>query len=361
MLERRRIALMGLGGLSLIAALAGGLGRLGWLLPPRAGSLASDHGPLMITGFLGTVISLERAVALKETWSYAAPLLAGVGALSLLAGLPPHAAQTLSALSGVLLVAVFVSLARQHPALHFGVMALAASLWVAGTALWSLGFPLYRVAPWWIGFLVLTIAGERLELSRLLPMSPWGRMAFLLGAAVFLSGLLLGLGSFAAGVRVGGAGLLGLALWLLTHDIAWRTLRRPGAPRFMAICLVSGHIWLGVTGALWLALAHGFVAGPYYDAMLHAVFMGFVFSMIFGHALIILPAVLGVTLPFRRAFYAHLGLLHLSLLLRVGGDLAGWTVGRQWGGLGNAAAILLFMANSAVAVVAGREGSRGFH
>jgi hypothetical protein len=61
-----------------------------------------------------------------------------------------------------------------------------------------------------------------------------------------------------------------------------------------------------------------------------------------GHALIILPSVLGVVLPFPRVFYAHRALLHLSLLLRVGGDLTGWTRGQQWGGLGNAVAILLF-------------------
>src|SRR5574342_899549 len=236
-------------------------------------------------------------------------------------------------------------------------MTLAALLWVAGTALWQLGFPIYRVTPWWAGFLVLTIAGERLELSRLLPVSSWDRTQFLLATAVFVSGLVLSLGPFVTGIRFSGAGLLGLAFWLLRHDIAWQTLRRPAGPRFMALCLISGHIWLAVAGALWLAFAQGFAAGPYYDAMLHAVFLGFVFSMIFGHALIILPAVLGVALPFRRAFYAHWGLLHLSLLFRVAGDLATWPAGQQWGGLGNAAAILLFIANSALAIATGRQGS----
>jgi hypothetical protein len=353
--------LLALGGLSLLAGLWGGLIRLGWPLPPLAAPLAPGHGPLMVAGFLGTVISLERAVALKQRWTYGAPFLAGVGALSALTKLPAHVPHALVAASGILLVAVFVHLALRHPALHLWVMALAAVLWVAGTALWHLGFAFYRVVPWWAGFLVLTIAGERLELSRLLPASPWGRREFLLGAALLVSGLVVGLDPFAAGVRLSGAGLLGLAFWLLRHDIAWQTLRRPGRPRFMAICLLSGHIWLGVAGILWLTLARGFAAGPYYDAMLHAVFLGFVFSMIFGHALIILPSVLGVALPFRRVFYIHWALLHLSLLLRVGGDLAGWTSAQQWGGLGNAVAVLLFLANSALAVAAGRERPRESH
>jgi hypothetical protein len=237
-------------------------------------------------------------------------------------------------------------------------MTLAAVLWVAGTVLWHLGFPFYRVVPWWAGFLVLTIAGERLELSRVLRVSSWARAEFLLWIALFVFGLVVGLGSFTAGVWLGGAGLLGLAGWLLRHEIAWRTLRRPGGPRFMGICLLSGHLWLAVAGALWMAYAHGFAAGPYYDAMLHAVFLGFVFSMIFGHALIILPSVLGVALPFRRVFYAHWALLHGSLLLRVVGDLAVWTPGQRWGGLGNAVAIVLFLISSAVAASVGQEGRR---
>jgi branched-subunit amino acid permease len=87
-------------------------------------------------------------------------------------------------------------------------------------------------------------------------------------------------------------------------------------------------------------------AGRPYDALLHALFVGFIFSMIFGHAPIIVPAVMGIHIAYRPAFYAHLGLLHVSLTLRVFGDLALWLPGRQWGGLLNALAILLFLANT---------------
>jgi hypothetical protein len=81
--------------------------------------------------------------------------------------------------------------------------------------------------------------------------------------------------------------------------------------------------------------------------MLHAIFVGFVLSMIFGHAPIVFPAVLWVPLAYHRTFYVPLVLLHLSLLLRVGSDLTGWWAGRQWGGLLNAVAILLFLVNTA--------------
>jgi hypothetical protein len=69
-------------------------------------------------------------------------------------------------------------------------------------------------------------------------------------------------------------------------------------------------------------------------------------SMIFGHAPIIFPAILGKPMAFRPAFYAHLVLLHLTLALRVFGDLTDWMPGREWGGLLNAIVILMFMGNS---------------
>ena len=89
--------------------------------------------------------------------------------------------------------------------------------------------------------------------------------------------------------------------------------------------------------------------------MLHSIFLGFVFSMIFGHAPIILPSVLGVALPFRRAFYAHWALLHLSVLARVGGDLGLPMLAPAWSGLANVLAIVLFLVNSARAVRLGPE------
>jgi len=73
--------------------------------------------------------------------------------------------------------------------------------------------------------------------------------------------------------------------------------------------------------------------------------------MIFGHALIVFPAILGRAMPFRSAFYAHLALLHASVIVRLIGDLAEnlgrW---RPWGGALNAVAIGVFAVNSAVAI-----------
>jgi hypothetical protein len=79
-------------------------------------------------------------------------------------------------------------------------------------------------------------------------------------------------------------------------------------------------------------------------------------SMIFAHAPVILPAVLRVRVPYRARFYAHLALLHASLVLRlVGGDLSADVRLWQWGGVLNELALLLFLVSTAASVATGRR------
>jgi hypothetical protein len=232
-------------------------------------------------------------------------------------------------------------------------MATGALCWLMGQTLWLAGWPIHRVVFWWIGFLVLTIAGERLEMTRLLPLGATPRAAFVAAAVTFVAGLAWISVAPDAGVRLAGASLIGLAVWLGVFDIARRTIRQSGLTRFIAVALLSGYAWLGAAGAL--ALGSGATsAGAQYDALLHAIFLGFVFSMIFGHAPIIFPAVLGVRVAYRPAFYAHLVLLHASLVLRVAGDLVPWPEARAWGGLLNGVAIVAFLANTAYGTLAPR-------
>lgn len=109
--------------------------------------------------------------------------------------------------------------------------------------------------------------------------------------------------------------------------------------------MLSGYAWLGVSGLLWLIFGAQ-SAGLIYDASLHTLFLGFVFSMIFGHAPIIFPAVLGIAMRMRGAFYFHLALLQLSLVFRVASDLLANRTAQHWGGLFNVIAILVFLANT---------------
>jgi hypothetical protein len=151
-----------------------------------------------------------------------------------------------------------------------------------------------------------------------------------------------------------GAALVALSAWLLKQDIARRTVRNRGLTRYIAVCLLAGYGWLAVSGALVIGLDALVPGSPARDAALHALALGFVFSMVFGHAPIIVPAVLRVTLPYRPVFYLPLILLHGSLLLRVAGDATTFAVARA-GALGNAIALLAFIATMASAVRSGRK------
>src|SRR5690606_10579616 len=113
--------------------------------------------------------------------------------------------------------------------------------------------------------------------------------------------------------------MVALALWLLRFDIARRRIKAGGLARFIALSLLAGYVWLALGGLLAIRYA-GMMAGPFYDALLHAFFLGFVFSMIFGHAPVIFPAVLGLPMPYSDRFYSHLILLHATLIVRVAGD-----------------------------------------
>jgi len=339
--QRARLPFLVMAVLALLGALAGGLVRLGWPVPTTPG-LVAFHGPLMVTGFLGTVIGLERAVALGRLWAYGAPLGCGLGAIALLAGLP--GATSLMAIGVAVMVAVSVEIVWRQLALFTVVMALGACAWLAGQLLWSVGWPIHRVVFWWVSFLVLTIAAERLELTRVLRPTPNARRLFVLASGALLVGAALTAVDMDLGARVTGAALTGLAAWLGIFDIARRTVRTAGLPRFIGVALLSGYVWLGIAGML--LLRHGAVAGLPFDAILHAVFLGFVVSMIFGHAPIIFPAVLGLRIPYRHRFYVHLGVLHASLVLRVVGDLAPWPPARLWGGLLNGLAIAVFLVST---------------
>jgi hypothetical protein len=344
-----RLPLLAAAMLSLLTGLWGGLGRLGYEFPPPRAVPIAFHGPIMVSAFLGTLIGLERAVGIGRRWAFGAPLAAALGALAL-ATLPMPAPAWLFAASGLGLLAILIESVRLQPGFASVTIAVAAACWPAGNVLYAIGRPIPEVVSWWIAFLGLTIAGERLELTRFLDPGPRARALFASASGVLLAGALVS--SFAPdpGVRMLGAGCIALACWLATYDIAKKNARRDGLLRFTAVCLLSGYVWLAVSGIIAVAAGVN-SAGPLYDAWLHAFFVGFVLSMVFGHAPIIFPAVLARAVPFRGRFWAHLALLHATLLLRIASDLAGFSPGVRLGGLGNVLAVLLFVVSTIAAVL----------
>lgn len=353
----QRLPLLLLAMAALLVGVGGGLWRLGWAFPLPA-SLAAQgaafHGPLMVSAFFGTVIALERAVALATGWAYLGPALAGAAGLALLLGAPPAVPGGLACGAAAILLLASLRVWRRQPALHNLTLALGAASWLLGNGLWLAGFPVPRVVIAWVAFLALTIAGERLELSRFLPPSPLAQRFFALFMALVLLGALLTPLLPDAGTALAGLGLLALALWLLKQDIARRTVKQRGLTRFIAVCLLLGYFWLALGGGLLLGGGALSGSGPHYDAALHALLVGFVFSMVFGHAPIIFPAVARVQIPYHPVFYGPLLVLHGSLALRLLGDLLPESGLRPWGGAGNGLALLLFVLTMVGSVIRGR-------
>lgn len=340
---RSRIRFLGIG-LTLVALALGlwaALWLIGWPIALPTLLLPEAHGILMVNGVLASLIGVERAVALERRAFYLAPLLTAFGAVWLALTGGTTVAYATVTLGAIVLLVMFLEIFRRQPALYTVVQTVGAGCLVGGNVLGGNGVIVPYLIPWWGSFLVLVIAAERLELSRVLRLTGLDRTTFAIPVVLTLSGCLLSTVSFTAGFVTVAGGWLLVATWLLFHDIAYRNLARPGLPRFTAICLLIGYGWL-LLGAALIYERGGVLVGLAYDAALHAVFLGFVLSMIFAHAPVILPAVIGRPLPFHRILYAPLVLLHTSLAVRIYADLALLPGVRSWAGLFNVVAIVLY-------------------
>ncbi|MFD8307132.1 hypothetical protein ACFV29_33050 [Streptomyces sp. NPDC059690] len=347
----RRAPLLLAAGSCLLAGLDAALGLLGLPAPVTTHRLPQVHGVLMVLGFAGTLVALERAVALGRSWAYSAPGCLGAGGLLLLSPVHLLVPRLLLVAGCAALVALYARFWRRQPSAALIAQAAGAVSGLGAALLWLGGIDVPRMLPWLVAFLVLTIAGERLELARVAVLAPSAEPAFLGCVGAVAAGVVATLLWPATGTELFGAALLALVAWLVAHDVARRLLRSTGLPRFTAACLLAGYAWLGLAGARWL-LSGPVTEGTRYDAVVHAVFLGFVMSMIMAHAPVILPAVLRRPLPYHPALAVAAWLLHLSLALRVVvGDLRDVRGVWQLGGVLNIVAVLLFVVSAATASV----------
>lgn len=329
-----------------LTAVLAGLARLG-LSVAWGPSHAFAHGPLFVLGVFGTVIGLERAVALARGWGFVAPGLGAIACVAMLAGV--SWAPWVASGSALALVVVNAAIVRRQAAAFTWLMLLGTVVLAGGSIRWALARPVFEVVPAWVAFFVLTITAERLELSRLAPTPRWASRTLVAIASLFAAAACASLFEITVAPRVYGGAMALLAAWQLRFDLARRTVRLHGLPRFAALGVLLGAGWLFVTGA-FIAWGNVPPAGPHYDAALHGVFIGYMLSMVFAHAPIILPAVARVDVPFHPVLYGALAALHGGLLARVLGDLTGFEHLRTAGAVANAVTIGLF----AVAVVYAR-------
>jgi hypothetical protein len=105
--------------------------------------------------------------------------------------------------------------------------------------------------------------------------------------------------------------------------------------------MLAGYGWLGVAAILLLAAPPSINAFAY-DAAIHAITIGFAFSMIFGHAPIILPAVIGIRIRYTSLAFVPLALLHLSVVMRIASDVGELLTLRRLSGLATILAIAAY-------------------
>ncbi len=345
---RIRVGLVFLGGLSLLSGLNAALLLLGVWAPVQSDRLADVHGPVMVLGFLGTLIAIERAQALRRMWAYLAPALLGSGALTLAFGGPFLLGQLLLFDGALALVVVYLFLWRRAPLGIVAVQVLSAVLAALAAALW-LRVDIPALLPLLAGFLVLTIASERAELAQL-ALGPRAT-PILLGVSTAIA--LAATASLIwpdVGGRLFGVTLIVTSAWLVRDDVPRRMIRTDGLRRYNAAALLAGYLWLAVSGLTWIVVGVPATTATY-DMAIHGVFLGFGVSMVMAHAPIIFPAVLGRDLPYRRLFWLPLTVLHVSVAVRFVGALAGVDAAWQAGGVGGVISLLLLALSIVITAV----------
>ncbi len=324
----------------MLAGLDAALLLLGVPAPYSSSSLADSHGVLMTLGFVGTLISLERAIAVKNRWGYLSPLLLGAGGVALLVGVSSTIAFGAMLAGCIALCAVYVPLWHRNRENAVLIQALGAVLAAIAALLLTAQLPPRVVLVWLAGFVILTIAGERLELARFaLTQRDTAILLNLSFGFLVASAMAFLFPQF--GYPLLGVVLAIMTLWLAWKDVARTLVRSSGSRRFMASCMLLGYFWLSVASCVWI-VGPAF-EGQRYDAVIHAIFIGFTMSMIMAHASTILPAVIRRPLPYRTVMWVPMLVVHLALLVRVWlGDFLGLTLAHQIGGVGNVIGLLAF-------------------
>ena len=145
---------------SLLSGVLGGWIRLGFVAIPL-GAAAAHHGLLMVGCFLGALISLERAMVMKNKYWLVSPWPALYPCFFFAwEGWPILGAFLLLAASlGLVVLMYFQTL--KVPEIYTYIITLGAAAWMLGNFAYIYSDFVPMATGWWMAFLLFTILGKK--------------------------------------------------------------------------------------------------------------------------------------------------------------------------------------------------------
>lgn len=274
------------------------------VLPQLLQHAVQHHGALMVVGFLAALIAAERAIALNNLFMNVASILFSCGGLLLALGfeLVTDVLWTGGVLSFVMWTGwMWLNFPKNFSNLFF---TFAAVLLLVGVALFIRGLPSAWYGLAWAGFFVAFIVGERMDMMKIVNARPTSYVV----AGLSVPTALVGLAFVSKNLIAASFGLLLFSA--ARHDVALRLFRRTGFSRYLAFGLGTAYAWLAMSIVLW-SLSSSL------DTILHSVFLGFVATMVFTHAPIILPAILKTKHMYSPYLYVPFFMLQAATAMRI--------------------------------------------
>lgn len=311
-----------LGALCFLFAIFLGIWRIavtrGFNLPPIPESWP-PHGEIMLGGFLASLIMFERMIALPINGLIWVPYVYATSALMLHSGNPFARYIHFAALAGWLLHRWFAY--RKFHRWEKPLIESVAFVTLTSALMYPGGFVARpEVALQGLAFPIAVIAVERLEMSFLIKKT--GSRLVLIG----LIGWCL-LWNALSWRGIPNLSVMGFITLLLVASIAFydATLRVAqkqidGIHKFLRSALMLSYVWLFLAG-LTMTASSQISSAIFKDVLFHLIGLGFIFTMILGHAPLILSATLG-ELSSKRIPLIPFILFQLGTLLRILGDFA---------------------------------------
>jgi hypothetical protein len=314
---------MFLGACCFLSAVVLGIWRIaitrGFLLPPIPEWIPM-HGHIMIGGFLAALIIFERMIALRIDGLVWVPYVYVLSALFLQVQRP-----SIQMIHGIALAGWLF-----HRWLSFRTFHRWEKPLVESVAFIMLSFALIspgglsariEVAVSALAFPIAVIAVERLELS--MQFKKKGAKIVLFGLIAWCMLWIFSTWRGIPNLTVMGIITLILVSFLTFYDASLRTRTNQSAHNlhgFLKLALVIAYLWLfagGIVMSFWSAVSAAIVK----DLLFHLFGLGFIFTMILGHAPLILPAALG-KFPPGKAPLIPFFVFQTATLIRIVGDFA---------------------------------------